>query len=79
MYLMDYVKAREGKIWTDADSAEVHRVIRQIESVAEAVVQRQNGSDDSIAAKKRCQCAIEDYRDLPSGDTCLVCKGEVTR
>lgn len=25
----------------------------------------------------RCSCPIEDWRDLPSGDVCLICKGRL--
>lgn len=86
MYIIDFLQSREGRTWTAADTAEVRRVILQIESVAEAIVQRHMPLQQKVlqklqqsASKKRCQCAIEDYRDLPSGDTCPVCRGEVVR
>lgn len=27
--------------------------------------------------RSKCQCPVEDYRDYPEGDTCLVCGGSV--
>lgn len=37
MYIADFLKQREGKQWTEADSAEVMRIVAEIEKTALAM------------------------------------------
>lgn len=70
MYIIDFLQSREGHTWTAADTAEVRRVIRQIESVAEAIVQQHMPLQQKVLQKLQQSAAKSE------DEWCWLCASE---
>ncbi len=58
----DWLKRREGLIWTEADTEEVMRIFRSVDRLAEALVQKARADADAAMLKSHPIA----YRDIDS-------------
>lgn len=43
--IADYLASRQGQVWTEADTAEVLRIFREVDRLAEALVAKANAKE----------------------------------
>ena len=47
MYIGDYLKEREGEMWTSEDTAEVLRILREVDALAIAILAKMREAECS--------------------------------
>lgn len=53
MNIHDFLKAKEGEIWNVSDTAEVERILREIDRLAEAAVLHESARFAACEARRR--------------------------